>query len=246
MRKVLAFLFGAALYGCTFVTLIAFPVIAATAVSTDVVTNTTHVISLPAAIAAGDLLLVAFYGSATDGVPHAAATGWTVIGDNPVTDNVGHLTVMYRVADGMEGATVSATTDLAEDVAGCAYRITGQHTVTTPYINVGPPRGVSLNPDPALLTPPWDLEDTTYIAIAGADSSLVDFTVYPTNYDTAQITTATHTSGGGACAMAARDYTSLSDDPGTFTIDTSNVRWLSFTVAIRNAPPPLSAPRRIL
>lgn len=229
----------------TYVQLIAFPVIAATAVSVDTTTDTTQTVSLPASIASGDLLLIAQYGSGTDGVPHTTASGWTVLGEAVVSNAVGHLAVLYKIASGAEGASVNLTTDVAEDSAGCAYRITGWHGTTLPAINVGPPTGASVSPDPAPLTPTWAVEDTTYIVIAGADGSAVDFTAYPTSYDTSQITSPTHTASGGACAMAARDYASISDDPAVFTIDTS-VRWVVFTVAVRNIQAPLSAPRRIL
>lgn len=245
MRKAIAFLIGSICWALTFVSLGAFPVIAGTSTSIDTTTNTTQVVSLPGSIASGDLLLLAHWGSGTDATPNSTLSGWTLLGDNIVSNAVGHFAVFYRVADGAEGASVSITTDTAEDSAGCVYRITGWNSPTPPQINVGPPIGLSTAPDGALLTPTWALEDTTYIVIAGADSNTVDFTVYPTNYDTAQITIPTHTLAGGACAMAARDYTSTSDDPGTFTIDTST-RWMVYTVAVRNLQAPLAAPRRIL
>lgn len=245
MRRILATCFGGLLWALTFARLVAFPTIAATATSIDTTTNTTQVISLPAGISSGDLLLLAFYGSGTDASLHTTATGWTLLGESVVTNSVAHLSVFYRIADGGEGASVSFTTDVSEDSAGCVYRIAGQHAVTTPQINAGPPVGSSTSPDPELLTPTWSTEDTLFIAIGGADGSAVDFTAYPTNYDTSQITIPTHTANGGACAMAARAYTADSDDPGVFTIDTS-VRWITYTVAVRNFENPKPLPRRIL
>jgi hypothetical protein len=244
MRQIVVACFGAILWAATFVSLNAFPVIAGTAVSVDTTTNTSQVGSLPGSLASGDLLIGAFYGSATDATPHTASSGWTILADREVVNAVGHLAVFYKVSNGAEGATVTFTTDLSEDSAFCVYRITGQHVVTAPVISASVV-STSTAPNSALLEPPWALEDTTYITIGGADGSAVDFTAYPTSYDTSQITSPTHTASGGACAMAARDYTSLSDDPGAFTID-SNVRWAAFTVAVRNQEPPIPAPRRIL
>lgn len=208
------------------------PTVAATAVTADVTTGTTQVINLPSSISAGDLLLVTFYGSGLDSVPHTTATGWTQLLDKVIQTNLAHMYVGYRIADGGEGSTVTFTTDVTENAGGCAYRITGWHGTTPPEISTGVESAASTAPDPDAVTPSWGAEANLFIAVGGADGTNVDFTVYPTNYDGSQITSPTHTSGGGACALATRALTATSDDPGAFTIDTS-VIWAAATIAVR-------------
>jgi hypothetical protein len=222
-----------------------FPIVAATNTSTDTTSDTNQVISLPANIAAGNLLLLVHHGSGLDSTPNTACTGWTLLDDEPLFSNTSHLAIFYKIASGSEGASVTCTTDQVEDSAACTYRITGWHGTTPPEISTNT-ENTTGEPDPASVTPSWGAEDTLWIAIASEDFNNSDFTAYPINYGTANITIATHTSNGGACAMAARGLNATSENPGTFTTDATAVGWGAFTVAVRDdgvggPPPPVAA-----
>jgi len=198
-----------------------------TAFSSD---TTTHNVSMPATVNAGDLLIVLFTndGSATVTIP----AGWTQLASTVNSDQV-RLSVYYKIAAGTEGGTtVNFVTSASEQAAAQVYRITNWHGTTPPEISTAA-TNTTVAPDPASLNPAgWDVANTLWLAVAGQDQGGVGVT-YPTSY-TDGISTASSTTGTGRCRTfsARRTLAAASENPGAFTIGAPE-EWVAFTIAVR-------------
>lgn len=193
----------------------AFPVVQATASSTEDSDVTSHTVSLPSGIVDGNLLVVFFaHDDATSTVTFPA--GWTDLGGLGYT--FGTLSAAYRFADGGEGASIAVTTTNARNSAHNAYRITGHSAGVGPEISAGA-TGDSVTPDPDSLNPLGDTKDYLWIAVEGHDQD-TNTTALPTSYG--PIVEA-HSTGTNAhsCASAPRSLNAASEDPSSFTIQTS-------------------------
>jgi hypothetical protein len=97
-----------------------FPELVASATSVTSTNATSHTVSLPSGIAAGDLLVVI---AAFDGVPTVTwPAGWTNQSSGSHTSSTIRHEVRARVADGTEGASISLTTGVGEQGAFWAGR----------------------------------------------------------------------------------------------------------------------------
>jgi hypothetical protein len=208
----------------------AFPQVSGSTTSTDTGSDTNHVVSLPASIAAGELLMVFHFGGATDSTPNTAATGWTLLKDRPANFAVGHLACLYKVADGGEGATVTLTTDLAELSSAIAIRISGWHGTSVPEVSTGL-AGTGTAPNPDSLTPSWGVEDTLWIAAVGVTGGVVNVTGFPSNMPDNNLTAAN--SGQGDVGIATVESAAASFDPNAFA--NTNAHFGTFTIAVRPA-----------
>ena len=141
-----------------------FPTIQSTNV-TDNGASTSHAMNMPAGISAGDLLLV-FFG--TDG-------------DNTITDWGGFTeldqqkdakdifgAVGYKIAVGSDSLTI--TTSVSEPSSAIMYRIDGWESDFAPEISTFAYGNADI-PDPAIVTPSWDQDDTLWVAVCMNDST---------------------------------------------------------------------------
>jgi hypothetical protein len=196
--------------------------------STAGATASAHALSLPADVAAGDLLVAMFPYDGGGGATWPA--GWTEILDR--ASNSQGLAVAYRIANGADGTSVTVTT-AAEQAVGWVYRITGWHGTTPPQVTSAV--GLSTTPDPPSLTPTWGSADTLWLAAysinGGPSSSGPSAYPFPDNQRRGR------TGGGGSAggASATRALATATVDPGPFT-DTTNQSWTAATIAIRPAP----------
>lgn len=182
--------------------------------TTSLGSSTSHVVSLPSGIVAGDKLFVL---ASFDGYPTVTGEGWDQL--VYIGGSYNRLALLFKEADGTEGANVTLTTDKSEDSSFVAWRMSsGTRFLYSTGIN-----GTTANPDPdALDTSAWGSVDTLFIAAAGSDGRT--FSAYPTGYDTDQTTI-------GDCALASKAGTSsASEDPASFTISSSD-QWSAFTLA---------------
>ncbi len=214
----------------------AFPQVATVNGGNEPTDVTNHTVNLPSGIVSGDLLLVFFTTDGT-GVVVTFPGGWTLIVN--LTPNSGLVGRAYfRRADGTEGATITVTTDLANQSAHTSYRITGHHTSTDPEGAVTNSTVAGLNPDPPNLNPAnWDVEDTLWFVYGianGASATTPRFTADPSSYINARDDISTGPNGVVTRSLR-RELASASDDPSAFTLDTS-VTWSAATIAIRPAP----------
>ena len=193
--------------------------------------TTTHNVSMPATVNAGNLLIVLFNndGSATVTTP----AGWTQLASN-ATGTAVRLSIYYKIAAGTEGGTtVNFNTSASEQAAAQVYRITDWHGTTPPEISTAA-TGTSTAADPSSLNPAgWDVANTLWLAVAGQDQGGGTPT-YPVSY-TGGITTRSDTAGNSRCQMmsARRVLAAASENPGAFTILGNVEEWVAFTIAVR-------------
>jgi hypothetical protein len=204
---------------------------------------TTHAVSMPATVAAGDLLLMLYSyddNTATVTDPDGAG-GWTQIavgnsGSGGVTGSV-----WAKVATGTEGGTtVGFTTSTSQSASAQVYRVLAANwsgDITNNGIDVATGTGATTaNPDPPALNPAkWDTENALWIAYS-AGSTFTAVTTYPTNYVNGAIVAGNSGAAGASTSSATRALSASSEDPGTFTMSASN-SGIPFTIAVR---PPLT------
>lgn len=204
-----------------------FPTVQGRASSVNNTAATSHPVTLPAGIQAGELLLIFFSESAGTGATVNAPAGWTKLVESNNGANNG-LAVLYRFADGSEGTSVTVTTSGSTKSSHLSYRISGASSPVTST----PATGASTAPNPPQLIPSDGKLPYLWFAVAGWDGTPTA-TAYPTNYTNGQ---QTGTSGGQAttnCGVAAaeRQLTADSEDPGAFTLSASD-DWVAFTIAV--------------
>ena len=135
-------------------------------------TTTAHNVTMPAAVDAGDLLVVVFCNAS--GSPVTTITtpaGWTKLSED-AGGTVCNMGIYYRVADGTEdGTTVNFVTSASRRATAMTYRIAAGSFNSSDPIEVGPlASGTSTAPAIPAYSPSWGALDTLTIAAAGADS----------------------------------------------------------------------------
>lgn len=204
--------------------------------STSAVTTagTSHSVTLPSSIAAGDLLIVVF-GFAVTGQTITWPGSWQAI-PNFKIENTGGNT--YGIDAGWLSAaggetSITVGTSVSTKSAHCCYRITG-HNTSTPVSSQAGATGATQNADPPSATVTGGPLDILAIACAGQTNEQA-FTGYPTNYVNGQtadtgVGGATNTNGDTAAAELAISAAS-SENPGTFTYGVSS-EWAANTIIV--------------
>lgn len=210
----------------------AFPTFRSVTTNGDSGTSIDH--NLPATIESGDLLLafLAVDGSRTITWDNTTAGTWTELATTGTAGGL-HATHIYaKIADGTEDSATlvhvisSAEQTIARAVAVQDWEGTlGGVTISTVA------EGASTTPDPSSVTAAGGSGDNLFIAWHGYNDATTTNTGYPTNYDDNQATSAHSTGQGVGNAIATRDLVSASDDPGTFTLDTSE-QWDAYTIVV--------------
>lgn len=205
----------------------AFPVIAETKTSVNNSNVQNHVVDMPTTVDAGDLLLtflVIDSGFRSTTFPE----GWTEIADSNSTQQV---SIGYRVADGTEGETsITVTTSNFERSAHVVYRITGHDSSSNPPEVSAFANGTSTAPDSASLTAGGGSKEYLWISVEGNDAGET-VSVYPTNYALSQVNVASTGAGNCAIGVAGRNLNTDAEDPGAFTISSSE-EWGTYTVCV--------------
>jgi len=216
----------------------AYPIIAD--IATTVFSSSSTSINLPAAIASGDLLLAAF---SLDEDTRSVNTpsGWTLLlnqaGVNDAGSNDNRMMIFYRVANGTEGTTLAVTLPTSSRTAVWTGRITGAATGTAPEATgSGSTAGGTTTPNPPSETASWGSANNLWLVIGGfraPDGSGPTVSSFPTNYVINQSVTS-YTNNRVTVAVAARNLTLATDDPGTFTISATSST-ATATVVVRPA-----------
>lgn len=139
---------------------------------------TSHSVPMPSG--SGGLLVMLF--RATRGTGNAgvtAPTGWTKASSGATS--WGELAVLYRVADGSEGANVTVATDSVAYAAFITHRISGSETSGTYLEATVSAMNAS---DPPSLTPSWGAAENLWLAVDSTrDPFAASFTGdVPTDY----------------------------------------------------------------
>jgi len=214
----------------------AFPQVRATNTSTETSNTTTHTVSLPASIAAGDLLIITL---ALDSF--GAVNAWTfpglwveILDVEHSTTQVVSVGVAYLLSAVGGETSVDVTSSVSDHSGHTAYRIDSWHGTTAP--EVASTDGNDENPDPPALNPTnWGAEDTLWIAGFGADRPTTwhPTTGDPTNY-TDGIEGIDDASSGVGIRTVRRENNTASENPGTYSL-TAGEQWISFTIGVRPA-----------
>lgn len=190
-----------------------------------------HAVTLPSGIVAGDLLLM--IARAAYNRVCTTPTGWTeVLASTDTGFGVAH--VFARVADGNEGATVTVDISSAARIATNTYCISGwAGTIAT---DVDALFSAANSADPPSLTAGWGAADNLWIA--GYTSRRCDWTqVAPTDYGNlieAVNTPPTATSMYVGVASARRMLNAATENPATFAT-VSRDAYNAVTIAVRPA-----------
>lgn len=218
------------------------PVVAGRNESATTTAGTSHVVSLPGSIAAGDKLVIGLAGASSLG--NLTASGWTQTTGSGTT-----MRTMHRVADGSEGATVTVTSSLSTRSAHVSYRITGAEDFATQAPEIQNAGGTSTTPDPPSNSPTGGSKDYLFLAMFRQEGEEADDDTWcnsaPTNYtNLLQKTCGTAGSAAANCSIASaeRQVTTATEDPGTFSVDQS-LAWTALTIAIH--PPAAAGPQDV-
>lgn len=181
----------------------AFPTIAATNTSSNAPTASDWTVSLPASIAADDLLIILVAGGNAGAV--TTPTGWTSLFEFLGTDTQ-RCYAAYKVASGTEGASVAVAHAGTGGGGHNSYRITGYQ---------GTPESATdaTAVDPPNLAPTWGSAKTMWLAVA-FDRLTVGAMTAPTNYT--NILSAEDGSNQNEAASARRELEAASENPGVF------------------------------
>jgi hypothetical protein len=195
---------------------------------------TTHNVTMPTTVVAGQLLLIVFQSDISQGAnAPTTPTGWTQIKTMSTNASAGQLTVLGKIAAGTEGGTsVNVATSALCTAVALTYRIDtwfGSLTSTGIAVSTGA-TGSSTTPNPDAVTPSWTVDRDLYLAVCGMSNTSAT-SAAPTNYTNLD-TNNTGTTPGAGAAVAERPLYATSDDPGTFTIGTS-ANWAALTLAVR-------------
>ncbi len=207
----------------------AFPIIASSSVTTDI-DNTTTVVTMPAGIVAGDLLVV--FASNDNGAILSASAGWTLLASGVNGASNVSLAVFGKIAAGSDTCTL---TDLAVDTAVVAVRVT-DHGVVEPLpdgIVVGTSAiGTSATPNPPNCNP-LVTRDYLWLETFAMEDMNPTATYWSSGFLAAN-QVATGTGGGGTTgiAVAQQNLAASSLDPGTMAASASK-RWVAQTLAIK-------------
>ncbi len=194
---------------------------------------TTHNVTMPASVEAGDLLLAFFTndGSATVTTP----SGWTAV-TTLARGTAARGSIYAKISVGTEGGTtVNFVTSAAEQGAAQVYKILSASwygSITSGIATASYDPGAATNaPNPPSLTPAWGADYDTWIVYA-AGSSWTTVTTYPTNYNNGTHTISNTGTAGASVSTARRTLNAATDDPGAFAMTTTS-DGVAFTIAVR-------------
>ncbi|MCW5897068.1 MAG: hypothetical protein KIT50_15875, partial [Bacteroidetes bacterium] len=206
-----------------------YPVVAGTTTSAKTSTSsTTHNVSLPSGIQAGDLLLV-FWTDNTTSTTVGTPSGWISL----YSDVSGGRTraAWYKIASGSEGPSLSLSLSGSSLLsAHNSYRIAAGSFQGVP-VAASEETGTNSSPNPPGLSPSWGSYKTLWLAASHSEGNSSGSA--PSGYSEL-ITGYTGSTGSShARTMTARFFSeSASENPGSFSLG-NNRNWAANTVAIQ-------------
>jgi len=207
-----------------------FPAVLSTNTSVTV-DNTTHTVSLPATIAAGNFIVI---DAAINGTPTVTPpTDFTMIKSLP--NSTATLAVFVKVAAGTEGGTTVTFTTSVLETSGHTSYAGGSWDGTLAGIEVSTgATGTSVNPLSDAITASWGAADNLFIS-ALAIQRTPSLTSYPTSHPDNRIEAANGGGGSDALsAMASVESALATNTPTAYTAPISRP-WAAATIAIKPA-----------
>lgn len=195
--------------------------------------------TLPSGVEVGDrlLCLAAWDASSSDTLTCGAiGSGWTKLYDK--SGEAVQAAVFWKDADGTDALTLTLSGNSSGESGAYVFlRITGHDPSSAPeaaaqsHVDVGG-GGTSTDLDAPNLAPSWGSADTLWLWMVTWDNASRTLATYPTNYSNDQITSSAGATSTVGWAVASRELTASSENPGIGTI-TSGDQWIASTVAIR-------------
>jgi hypothetical protein len=142
--------------------------------------------------------------------------------------------VAYKISDGTEGTDINVDSVDSEEGVSSMFRISGHEPTIPPEISAGD-TGTDDEPDPDSLAPSGGVKDFLYGVLEGhqqGGGALI--TGFPTDYDDNQINEVE--GGGTVMGIATRNLAANPEDPGIFTLSTSQ-NHQAFTWAVHPPAP---------
>ena len=212
--------------------------------STSFATNATaHNATMPTTTA-GDLLIALFSSNANSTVTTPA--GWT-LSANAVNGTSVTANVYTRVATGTDGSTVNFVTSAAETGAAQIYLIANgswQGTIANGFDISANVNATTASPNPPALNPAtWGTESTFWIAYA-AGRTYTGLDNPPANYGNAVHVNGGTGTTGASTGSASRIAAVANEDPGTFSMSSSQVG-IAYTMAVRGTAFAYSGSNRV-
>lgn len=211
----------------------AFPTVQSRTTGASTATATTHTVTLPATINAGDFLFIAFTcGNASAPTvtwDNTTAGTWTSIGT--AVQGVGNVrgSLYSKIADGTEGsAALSIGLSVSAQASWTIWRITGCQGAVEIVSSASTASTVTFS----ALAPTWGAEDTLWIAVAHITNTPT-VTVYSTSYTNPTRSAGTGT-GRNTTESCERLLNTSSETPSVWTLSTG-AQHVQFTVAVRPA-----------
>ena len=213
----------------------AFPADAARATTNGSTAATNKVCNLPTGIAAGNRLTVLLRSAGAD--THSLPTGWSWLVQNNAADASDDVTsIIWKIADGSEGATVTINGTASLKFASIAWRITGGGT---PQISAAA-TGTSTTPNPPSFSPTGGAQDYLWLWVGAWEGEQTSPpSGSPTNYVNpfgANSGTAGTVATNCRAAGASRQLNAATEDPPSWTISVSD-DWTAWTIAVPPASP---------
>lgn len=210
------------------------------AISTETSDTSTHDWTLPSGNSSGKLLVLIFFCDAQL-VSVTTPSGFTL---HPVSLDVGSTggaqgRIFYKTTDGSE-TSGTITTSGNEKSVTVSLLITGARTTEFADARIG---GTDQNPNPPSLSADNGADTILWIAVAGtsATSENANSWTLPTGYTAVQRgNSGTADATDVQLAVAYKNATAGSENPGTFTIVASN-QWMALTLAFEPEPTPSQA-----
>jgi len=212
----------------------AFPVVESTAKSSVNTAGQSHAVTLPASIAATDLVLITMDIGSTLATLNAL-TDWGEILDESAANG---LKILWYTGAGVP-SNPTFTSSANTRSASIAWRISGANKTITPQIG-STATGTSATPDPPASAAPGSTKDYLFIAFAGMAGEEADDDTWgntpPTNYlpnpPLQKSCGIAGTNLGGLIVAASRQFnTGSAQDPGTFGVDVS-AAWRAQTIMV--------------
>lgn len=208
----------------------AYPVVLSITPSINTSLVTSHPITMPAVVVAGNMLVVEI-GISNARLLSAVPTGWVI-----VESTLARFQTVAKIADGTEGGTtVNFTTASSGRSTALTYRISGTHSSVAGGCEAGVAVLASTTaPNPPNLAPSWGSDETLWICGYGQDATAgILGTAAPTNYTGYTESNEGVNSNEIALFSAQRDLTAASENPGTFSTSGGSRNVNVNTIAIR-------------
>lgn len=216
----------------------AFPTIVTETSSANNTNQNNQVISLPASLVSGNLLVVALSLDGLNSVTWPA--GWTEIIDanrSGVT-----ASVAWRRIDGSEGATITVTVDASASEMSCAkvWQISGDDTGQAPEAASANNNGAT--PNPPSLTPTGGAKDYLWLVFACLQPGSNVATGFPTGFTNTGQEAGSANASQSPIAWATLNENTATKDPDAFAATSNN--WMAVTIAVHPAAAAAGQPTR--